>query len=131
MGIATGFLAAGRTWHESIMEDVCVITREGARTLNESTGLYSQTPTTVYTGACRLVVPPRSPQDVVVVGQVEVVQRARLDLPVTASTAVQDGDTVTFTTSVDPALVGRKYRLRGDAGQTHATARRFFVEAYT
>jgi hypothetical protein len=130
MGFASGFIEAGRAWHEAIMDDACVVTREGARTLNESTGLYSQTPSTVYAGPCRLIVPPRSPQDVVVVGQVEVMQRARLDLPVTTSAAVEDGDVVTFTTSADPALVGRQYRLRGDAGQTHATARRFFVEAY-
>lgn len=130
MGFASGLIEAGRAWHEAIMDDACVITREGVRTLNESTGLYSQTPTTVYTGACRLVVPPRSPTDVVVIGQVEVVQRARLDLPVVATASVRDGDTVSFTSSVDPGLVGRKYRLRCEAGQTHATARRFFVEAY-
>lgn len=131
MGFAGGLIAAGRVWHESIMEDACTITRDGARTLNEATGQYSNTPSTVYTGPCRLVVPPRSPQDVAAVGQVEVVQRARLDLPVTASAGVKDGDVVTFTASVDPALVGAKYRLRGLAGQTHATARRFFVEAYS
>ena len=126
-----GLVQAGRAWHESIMEDACVITREGTRTLNESTGQYAQTPTTVYTGPCRLVVQPRQPQDAAAVGQVEAVTHARLDLPVIASTGVRDGDAVTFTASIDPALVGAKYRLRGLAGQTHATARRFFVEAYT
>jgi hypothetical protein len=131
MGLATGLVQAGRAWHEAIMEDACVITREGTRTLNETTGQYTQTPTTIFTGACRLVVPPRSPQDVVAVGQVEVVQRARLDLPVVASAAAKENDVVLFTASVDPALVGRKFRLRGEAGQTHATARRFFVEAYS
>lgn len=131
MGFASGLVAAGRAWHEAIMDDACVVTREGGRTLNETTGLYSSTPATIYTGPCRLVVPPRAPTDVVVVGQVEVAQRARLDLPVLTSTAVRDGDVVTFTASEDPALVGVKYRLRGEAGQTHATARRYFVESYS
>jgi hypothetical protein len=131
MSPLTGLVQAGRAWHESIMEDSCTITREGTRTLNEATGQYSQTPTTVYTGPCRLVVQPRQPQDAALVGQVEAVTHARLDLPVITSTSVRDGDVVTFTASVDPALVGMKYRLRGIAGQTHATARRFFVEAYS
>jgi hypothetical protein len=136
MSIATNLTLAGRKWHESLMEDLCVITREGARTLDEATGLYSQAPTTVYPpagvrGQCRLVVQPRQPQDAAAVGQIEAVTHARLDLPVATSTGVRDGDIVEFTASVDPALAGKKYRLRGIAGQTHATARRFFVEAYS
>ena len=131
MGFAGGLIAAGRSWHEQIMEDACTIGREGTRVLNEANGQYAVALTTVYTGPCRLVVPPRQPQDASAVGQVEAVTHARLDLPVSTSTGVRDGDVVTFTASVDPALVGAKYRLRGLAGQTHATARRFFVEAYT
>lgn len=130
MSVASNLTLAGRRFHEQIMDDACTITRAGTRTLNETTGLYSQTPTTVYTGACRVVVPPRHPQDVVLTGQVEVVQTARLDLPVAASAGVRDGDVATFTASVDPALVGLKYRLKGVPGQTHGTARRFFMEAY-
>jgi hypothetical protein len=131
MSPLTGLVNAGRAWHESIMEDACAVTREGARTLNEANGQYVMSSTTVYTGACRLVVQPRQPQDAAAPGQVEAVTHARLDLPVSKSTGVRDGDVVTFTKSVDPALVGVKYRLRGLAGQTHATARRFFVEVYT
>lgn len=136
MSPLTGLVQAGRAWHESIMEDVCVITREGTRTLNEVTGQYAQNPAAIYPpagqpGICRLVVPPRQPQDANAIGQGESVTHARLDLPVATSTAVRDGDVVQFTASIDPALVGVKYRLRGLAGQTHATARRFFVETYT
>ena len=127
----TGLVQAGRTWHEQIMEDACTITREGVRVLNETTGQYTVAETTIYTGPCRLVVQPRQPQDANAVGQVEAVTHARCDLPVIASAAVKDGDVVTFAASLDPALVGVKYRLRGIAGQTHATARRFFVEVYS
>ena len=127
----SGLVQAGRAWHESIMEDACTVTRDGSRVLNEATGQYTVGTITVYTGPCRLVVQPRQPQDANATGQVEAVTHARLDLPVTTSTGVRDGDAVTFTASVDPALVGVKYRLRGLAGQTHATARRFFVEVYT
>jgi len=112
------------------MEDECTITRSGTRTLDESTGQYTQTPTTVYTGPCRVVVPPRRPQDVVPIGQVEAVETARLDLPVVDSAGVRDGDVAVLTVSLDPALVGVKYRLKGIPGATHGTARRFFMEAY-
>lgn len=131
MSPLTGLVTAGRKFHEQIMEDACTIAREGTRILNESNGQYAVALTTVYTGPCRLVVQPRQPQDSNAVGQLESTTHARLDLPVSASTSIRDGDVVTFTASVDPALVGVKYRLRGIAGQTHATARRFFVEAYS
>jgi len=131
MSTASALTLAGRAFHEQIMDDSCTIAREGARVLDEATGQYAVTLTAIYTGMCRLVVQPRQPQDANAVGQVEAVTHARLDLPVSTSTAVREGDVVTFTASIDPALVGVKYRLRGLAGQTHATARRFFVEAYT
>jgi len=131
MGLASGLVAAGRAWHEAIMDDECTVTREGTRTLDESTGQYSQTPSTIYSGVFRMVVPPRAPQDVVAVGQVEAVTRPRADFPVAASAAVRDGDVLTVTVSGDPALLGQKFRLRGFAGQTHGTARRFFVEVYS
>jgi len=148
---ASALTLAGRKWHESMMDDTCTITRArsngsvtpstglppqdgldpGVGALDETTGLYTVVPAVVYTGPCRVVVQPRPPKDTNVVGQVEAVTNARLDLPVVASVGVQDGDVVTFDTSVDPGLVGARYRLRGLAGQTHGTARRFFVEAYT
>lgn len=131
MSTASALTLAGRKFHEQIMDDSCTIIREGTRILNEMTGQYATALIAVYTGPCRLVVQPRQPQDAAAVGQVESVTHARLDLPVVASAGVMDGDVVTFTTSIDPAMVGVKYRLRGLAGQTHATARRFFVEAYT
>lgn len=131
MSTASALTLAGRKMHEQIMDDSCTISREGARVLDEATGQYAVTLTQMYIGPCRLVVQPRQPQDAKAIGQVEAVTHARLDLPVATSTIVREGDVVTFTASVDPAMVGVKYRLHGLAGQTHATARRFFVEAYT
>lgn len=131
MSTAASLTLAGRKFHEQIMDDACVVSREGNRVLNEATGQYAIASTPVYSGPCRLVVQPRPPKDANAVGQVEAVTNARCDFPVSTSTGIRDGDVVTFTVSVDPALVGEKYRLRGLAGQTHATARRFFVEAYT
>lgn len=131
MRITTNLTLAGRRWHESMMDDTCTITREGTRILNEANGQYAVAESAVYAGPCRVVVQPRPPKDTNAVGQIEAVTNARLDLPVVASVGVKDGDVVVFNTSIDPGLVGAKYRLRGLAGQTHGTARRFFVEAYT
>ncbi|MGO4583637.1 DUF6093 family protein [Arthrobacter sp. 2RAF6] len=151
MSTAAALTLAGRKWHESMMDDTCTITRASANgavipsngqppidglepasgLLDETTGLYPVNPVTIYAGPCRVVVQPRPPKDTNAIGQVEAVTNARLDLPVVASANVRDGDVVVFNTSVDPGLVGARYRLRGLAGQTHGTARRFFVEAYT
>lgn len=150
MSAASALTLAGRKFHEQIMDDTCTITRAtangslapgttppsgglapGAGVISEVTGLYAVVPVTVYSGPCRVVVQPRPPRDTNAVGQVEAMTNARLDLPVVASVGVRDGDVVTFDVSVDPGIVGAKYRLRGLAGQTHGTARRFFVEAYT
>jgi hypothetical protein len=150
MNTAASLAIAGRKFHEQIMDDTCTITRAtangslppgtlppsgglepGSGVLDETTGLYTVVPAVIYTGPCRVVNWPRPPKDTKTVGQVEAATNARLDLPVVESANVRDGDMVELDTSIDPGLVGAKYRLRGLAGQTHGTARRFFVEAYT
>lgn len=113
------------------MPDTGVITRAGARTLNESTGLYGQTPTDVYSGICKVVLPRQFPNDSVAVGQVLVESRPRLDLPVLTSTDVRDGDLFECTGAGDPALVGRKWKLVGVSAQSQTSARRFWLEGHS
>jgi trehalose-6-phosphatase len=127
----TGIVNAARSWHEAIMPDTGVITRAGARTLNQTTGLYEQTPTAVYTGICKLVLPKQFPNDSAAVGQVLVESRPRLDLPVLASADARDGDIFECLTSGDPALVGLKWKLKGISAQSQTSARRFWLEANT
>lgn len=113
------------------MPDTGKITRAGARTLNETTGQYDQTPSTVYEGVCKVVMPKQFPNDAAAEGQVLVESRPRLDLPVLTSTGVRDGDLFKCLTSGDPALVGREWLLRGIAAQSQTSARRFWMEGAT
>lgn len=124
----SGIVNAARTWHEAIMPDEGVIIRAGERTLNQSTGLYEQTPTTVYTGKCKVVLPKQFPNDSAAVGQVLVESRPRLDLPVLASVGVREGDLFECTAGGDPALVGLKWKLKGISAQSQTSARRFWLE---
>lgn len=126
----SGIVAAARLMHEAILPDTGTIRRNGAKVLNEATGQYEQTPTTVYTGICKVVIPKQFPNSSGAVGQVLVEVHARLDLPVVASAAVRDGDILTIDTSGDPALVGRKFKLSGFAGQSQTSVRRFWLEAF-
>lgn len=124
----SGIVAAARAMHEAIMPDTGRITRAGARTLNETTGLYEQTPATVYTGICKVVLPKQYPNDSAAIGQVLVESRPRLDLPVLLSVGVRDGDLFECLTAGDPDLVGVKWLLRGFSGQSQTSARRFWLE---
>lgn len=124
----SGIVAAARLMHEAIMPDTGRITRAGARTLNETTGQYEQTPTTVYEGICKVVAPKQYPNDSAAIGQVLVESRPRLDLPVLTSVGLRDGDLFECLTSGDPALVGEKWLLKGFAGQSQTSARRFWME---
>jgi hypothetical protein len=123
----SGLVAAARLMHEAIMPDTGKITRAGARTLNETTGQYEQTPTTVYEGICKVVASKQFPNDSSAVGQVLVDSRPRLDLPVLDSVGVRDGDMFECLTSGDPDLVGGKWLLKGSAGQSQTSARRFWL----
>lgn len=127
----SGIVDAARRMHESIMPDEGLITRAGPKTLNESTGLYEETPTTVYTGICKVVSPKQYPNDAAAVGQVLVESRPRLDLPVLTSVDARDGDTFECTAAGDPALVGRKWKLKGAAAQSQTSARRFWLEGFS
>ncbi len=50
----TGLVARARARHELLMVDTCVITRVTNGSLNTSTGDYSTTVTSMYSGKCRL-----------------------------------------------------------------------------
>lgn len=127
----SGIVDAARRMHEAILPDTGTIRRAGAKTLNETTGLYTQTPTTVYTGICKAVIPKQFPNTAAAVGQVLVEVHARLDLPVIASAGVRDGDILHIDTSGDPALVGQEFKLTGFAGQSQTSVRRFWLEGFS
>jgi hypothetical protein len=124
-----GILAAGRRRAESLMRDTCRITRPGANTWDEATMTYTPSTTAVYEGRCRFLNPYRAPTTANTPGQSQVVQLARLSLPVATSAGIREGDVVEYLTSAsDPDMVGLKFKVIGGAHQSDATARRVPVE---
>lgn len=115
----------GRTFIEGLMLDAGVIAHPGA-TVDELTGV--PTWTTAYTG--KLSIESYQPQESnpEVVGAQVTLQRSIVKVPVGAY-APAVGDRVTVTSStLDPATVGRKYRVVALLHKTAATAYRLGVE---
>jgi len=119
----------GRTAAERIMLDTCTIRRKTGTAFDETTGRYTDTTTTVYTGKCKL-------QDRIIQGESEAGGRevitlsSVLHLPVPV-TAVQVDDVAEVTASQDPAAVGRKLRVAQVHYKSYATARQLQVEDVT
>jgi hypothetical protein len=121
----------GRAAAEANMADACTITRAGTPTTDDVTGKVTYSPTTVYSGKCRVQqrVPVSKPADI---GQAAVwLERLELQLPMSV-TGVASDDLVTITASVlDPDLVGRTWHVRELGHKTHATSRRVQIEEVT
>ena len=125
-------IEAGRRFHErAVLLDECTITRLGEPSFNPSTGLYTTPETSVFTGACHM-----SPftgartLDEEFGGEIVVTRNYSLKLPWTAST-VRREDKVVITSSADPGLVGRVFRVDQVDAETHQMSRRIICEAIT
>ena len=122
--------ASGRTAAEGLMTDTCTITRaNGEPTYNPSTLTYTTpTPTTVYTGKCRVKPSVLSGNTTVQAGEERVaLWPFSISVPFSA-TDVELDDIVTVTSSADASLVGRPLRVRSIARGTNVTARRLDCE---
>lgn len=116
------------------MVDTCVIRRVTGQATDPETGVVTPTVAQVYTGKCKIQessgfagsgrVPDAGEHTYTLLAYV-------LHLPMSA-TAPGEGDLVEITASVlDPALVGREYRIAKEFAKTFATARRLEVEETT
>jgi hypothetical protein len=125
----TGILARGRQVAEQLMTDACTITRVTGQTLNETTGQYVDTTSTIYTGKCRVQLRNMTVASLPLSGDRQVVAlQLEVSIPL-SSTAPKVGDKVTVTASQnDPALVSRVFRVREEMHKSHATARRIVVQ---
>lgn len=112
------------------MLDTCRITKPGAgaAVIDPVTLQYvDPAPSVVYEGRCRI------PRRAVAVSTTTAsggeasweVGEYPLDLPVDGSAAVAPGQTVTYLTAQDPALVGMVFGITEPILQSQATARRF------
>lgn len=109
---------------ESVMTDLCTITRPATSSFSEVTGDYTDTATTVYTGMVRLA------PLVVVQPEAGGVEAERHDLvawlPLDA-VAVQRGDILTVTTAFDAGNLG-EYRVVGVEAHSQTVRRTLRLE---
>jgi hypothetical protein len=128
-------LAAARADAEALMVDGCVVTRPGGDPVfDEDTGRYvDPPPVTVYSGECQVQVRGDGSASDVAAGEREAtVQRPVVKLPVSSSTGVRVGNTVTVTHAEhDAELLGRKFRVNALHHKTFATSRRLRCEEVT
>lgn len=124
-----GALPFLREQAESLMLDTCTITRaSGETTIDRETGLPTTTYTTIYTGKCKVqseavvTLTPNSGD------HRYTVDRWMVHVPVSAG-GIKVGDTITITASaLDPANIGRKFKIVGLFHKSMATAQRIPVE---
>lgn len=121
---AQSAILAGRVAAERLMIDTCTIVRVTGVTTDPVNGRPAETTTPVYSGRCRIQQrgATGSRTDVADASVVQVTYE--LQLPMSAA-AVLVEDRVTVTAAaLDPQLVGRVWRVAGQAAKTHATSRR-------
>lgn len=124
---------AGRAAAEALMTDSITFTRAaGSTSFNETTGRETAgTPTTVYSGPCKIQRQRVAPQDPEAGERTVTVEQVEVHLPVSA-TGVRVGDVGTIgSAALDPALVGRSFRAAGLFHKTYATARRLRCDEVT
>lgn len=128
-------LSRARARAELLMTDECVIRRStGTISVDPDTGVATPEYTLVYEGKCKLQTAGGIASQVVSasgdatnVGGNVPVWSLYLHLPMSAVDC-RPGDLAQITSSVDPALVGRRLRLVNlQSEKTHATARRWNV----
>ena len=130
MTVESGVLGFGRRMAEARMTDTVRISRQsGAPTPDPVTGDLVYTSTTVYEGKCRLVLQSTVVRDVDAQSQLLGVQQPRLDVPVSGTGDVRNGDVfVILSSEADSQLVGLEGVVAGMFPHSGSTARRLPVE---
>lgn len=130
---AASVLARGRAAAEALMvdADACVITRVPGRTTNTTTGVVTETTSTLYTGKCRVQQKPAEARREEIGEDRTLLLTMMVQLPASV-TGLIVGDRITITASAhDPDLVGRVLRVQDLAHKSHLTSRRVGVVEVT
>lgn len=112
------------------MRDICKVVRETrSGTLNEATGVFPITSTTVYEGKSRLKHPRVIAKEADAGSQLITLSSLEIQVPV-ATAGFEPGDIVEMTTCPDrPAQVGRRFKVIAPFDGTQTTSLRYRVEA--
>lgn len=124
--VQAGQVAAGR-----LMGDACTIKRPAVGAFNETTGLYADASTTLYTGKCRVRFQDVSDVTVDAGGRAASIREYIVSVPID-STVYQPDDVVTITASgLDPSQVGLVLTVEGVLHGSQVTARRLRCQEVT
>lgn len=123
-------LASMRATVDSTLTDACTIAGQSEPAFDPDTGTYTDTPgDSVYSGPCRLGPTEGSDRVVEVGGEPVSLRTYKLRLPWGTEDIAVD-QIVTFTTSNDPHLVGRRFRVIDVRGLTDVLSRSTTVEEF-
>lgn len=121
-------MAHGRAAAERLMADECVVRKATGQTIDPDTGQHVTQYTEVYAGKCKVQTSGGVGGDTTDTGVVVNEWLVRVDFP-WATQGLAPDMVVEITKSVDPNLVGHKFRLVSPQSQkTHATAQRWNVK---
>ena len=126
--ILAGVVPFLREQAESLMLDTCTITRPGPPATDPNTGDVTNTPTTVYTGKCKVQSKDSATATPEAGEHTFTVVSRQVHIPANAAD-VQDGDVVTLTASrLNAFTVGKQYRVSGFTPDSFDTAARLPVK---
>jgi hypothetical protein len=130
-GVVSRMMPLLRKQAESLHLDTVSFTRAGQRTWDEDRGEYVDgDPVAVYSGPGKVQSYEAFEQTPEAGEHRYTRQRYSVHVPVSAG-SIQIGDVCTIeAASLDPQLVGRKYRVTGLLHKSQATAQRLLVDEY-
>lgn len=116
----TAAVAFFRTQRVSRYTDACVIKRFATNVLNQTTGVYEPTYSTIYTGSC--LIRPAAPSLTQAGQELVATHGYDLSLPYTEILELPE-DLVDITASTDAFLVGKQFVIVNMSGDTYITNR--------
>lgn len=116
----TAAVAFFRTQRVSRYTDACVIKRFATNVLNQTTGVYEPTYSTIYTGPC--LIRPAAPSLTQAGQELVATHGYDLSLPYTEILELPE-DLVDITASTDAFLVGKQFVIVNMPGDTYITNR--------
>lgn len=118
----TGFF---REWWESRFVDSCLVKRPSNQTFTESTGTYTVSYSTTYSGVC--LVRPAGAGDEQSGEQQAEIRFYNVHVPYSVTTAQVD-DLVDVTGTFDSYLTGKQFVVRNVSGDTYNHKRTLYCE---
>ena len=112
---------------ESLMTSTVTVTRLGEPVWDEDAGTYTDAPTTVYEGRCKVQTFQAFEAEPEAGGAQRVIQRYYLHVPVSAGVFLP-GDRAEVTASANPLLVGNVYVVAAAHEKDWQTAQRLLVD---